>query len=497
MAGVTTVAITSCDSAEFRSAPTQMQKIEPTKPGIEFGHYHRIGEQAMPSLLSQTVEMMDDCDGGTTHRVQQLRSLVAGPIEQSQLLSKEDAGRSSLNAGKHSNVSVHRFRNYYFETSRERQMSMNSHPGENAMEEVNSEHVPMEILQEVKLPSECITATHEEQERGRQVPSMEDFSSNTNDQTHMEVAKEVESSFKYTAAGHWEQGSKSVYYKDVAVISTTAGISCCEIGIPRVQPVFKQSTNEVTFVEAMLSHASECKNSLCLFPECHKMKAEIAHCLQHDLLRNYKKCDRCTSVGSVSIYHYRTCFVPSCSFFFCNILKARLNKQRTDDDLVCPHNIVYKDSIITFRIESFIENVHYSVITAKVVGHGQNGNVCEVELLQSIYENHARHIMQEQKICMKKCKYRAEEIEIVAAVRGHSNIIKTLLIVQSNDQMLVFMPKVKCSLLEWKNRLDNEKKNPSVLDVFDVANDVTHGLTFIHSHGIVHRDIKGEFISLE
>ena len=263
MAGVTTVAITSCDSAEFRSAPTQMQKIEPTKPGIEFGHYHRIGEQAMPSLLSQTVEMMDDCDGGTTHRVQQLRSLVAGPIEQSQLLSKEDAGRSSLNAGKHSNVSVHRFRNYYFETSRERQMSMNSHPGENAMEEVNSEHVPMEILQEVKLPSECITATHEEQESeivshsrdylisstvfvgGRQVPSMEDFSSNTNDQTHMEVAKEVESSFKYTAAGHWEQGSKSVYYKDVAVISTTAGISCCEIGIPRVQPVFKQSTNEV------------------------------------------------------------------------------------------------------------------------------------------------------------------------------------------------------------------------------------------------------------
>ena len=59
-----------------------------------------------------------------------------------------------------------------------------------------------------------------------------------------------------------------------------------------------------------------------------QMKAEIAHCLQHDLLRNYKKCDRCTSVGSVSIYHYRTCFVPSCSFFFCNILKARLNKQR-------------------------------------------------------------------------------------------------------------------------------------------------------------------------
>ena len=43
-----------------------------------------------------------------------------------------------------------------------------------------------------------------------------------------------------------------------------------------------------------------------------------------------------------------------------------------------------------------------------------------------------------------QCKYRAEEIEIVAAVRGHSNIIKTLLIVQSNDQMLVFMPKVKC-----------------------------------------------------
>jgi hypothetical protein len=51
---------------------------------------------------------------------------------------------------------------------------------------------------------------------------------------------------------------------------------------------------------------------------------------------------------------------------------------------------------------------------------------------------------QVQKVCLKKCKYRVEEIEVIKILGLHCNVIETLLIVQSSDHMLLFMPQLTC-----------------------------------------------------
>jgi hypothetical protein len=238
------------------------------------------------------------------------------------------------------------------------------------------------------------------------------------------------------------------------------------------------------YVEAILAHASECKG--CSEPPCCHMKKEIEHCLQHDVLKQYKICKQCTDIGSVCIRHYKVCPVPSCCFYLCQTLKARL-KGRVNH-AGSTDNIIFKGPCCSLQ-GSFIENVHYTVLTPKVVGRGQNGNVCEVHLLTPLVQNAKQQV---QKVCLKKCKYRVEEIEVIKILGLHCNVIETLLIVQSSDHMLLFMPQLTCSLLQWKELLHSGKESPSAQDLFIKAYDVASGLVYLHGMGIVHRDIKGE-----